>query len=387
MTALSTATRPGTASKTGPRLGVVGLGLRAAWMTQCMLDAEPDARLCTVVDPGGEEAARKRIEKDGLKSEKILDDVRFLDDLDELLRRGDELDGIVLGTRCHLHTPLAIKLLETGIPLFLEKPVAISWAQLAELRAAAEKHDEAKVVVSFPLPRTPLFEAVHAMVRSGRLGTVNQIQAFNNVNYGAVYHDSWYADTSLTGGLWLQKATHDFDYLHRLAPDARPAFVTAMHSRCAWGRDGGEPTLNQDAGSAIVQYDDGSHTAYSQNFITRKTAGARGATLTGEDATVRFDWETKSIRVTDHHTERTEDIRIGTDDSGHGGGDQRLARNFMDVVQGRAASITTLQEGLLSAATCLAARDSAHRRTVEPIPPQDGCPAPMPPDQRIEPAD
>ena len=379
MTALSTDRQPASARKTGPRLGVVGLGARAAWMTQRMLDAEPDARLAAVVDPGGEEAASKRVEKDGLKA---LDGVHFLPDLDALLRSGDELDGIVLGTRCHLHTPLAVRLLETGIPLFLEKPVSISWAQLAGLRAAAEATDTSKVVVSFPLPRTPLFEAVHAMVRSGRLGTVNQVQAFNNVSYGDVYKDSWYADTALTGGLWLQKATHDFDYLHRLAGEARPAFVTAMHSRCVWG----EPTLNQDAGSAIVQYDDGSHTAYSQNFLTKKTAGARGATLTGEDATVRFDWEQKSVRVVDHRSERTEDIHIG-DEGGHGGGDHRLARNFMDVVLGRGPSLTTLAEGLLSAATCLAARDSAHNRTVEPIPPQDGRPTPSPPPTLIEPAD
>ena len=379
MTAIATRTRPAATRTTGPRLGVVGLGVRAAWMTQRMLDAEPDARLTTVVDPGGEAAARERVEKDGLAS--LRDDVHYLPDLDALLSSGDELDGIILGTRCHLHTPLAIRLLETGIPLFLEKPVAISWEQLAGLRAAAAANDTSRVVVSFPLPRTPLFEAVHAMVRSGRLGTVNQIQAFNFVNYGDVYRDSWYADTALTGGLWLQKATHDFNCLHRLA-GSTPAFVTAVHSRCVWP----EPTLNQDAGSAIVQYADGSHAAYSQNFLTKRTAGARGATITGEDATVRFDWEQKAIRVTDHHSERTEDVRID-DEGGHGGGDPRLARNFMDVVLGRAAPLTTLAEGLLSAATCLAARDSAHRRTVEPIPPQDGRPVSLPPATIIEPAD
>ncbi len=379
MTTICTDPRPAAAKRSdGLRLGVVGLGERAAWMTKLMLDAEADARLAVVVDPGGEAAARQRIETNTLRTARR---VGFYDDIEQLLRKGDDLDGIVVGTRCHLHTPLAIRLLDVGVPLFLEKPVAISWDQLAALRGAFGAVDRDRVVVSFPLPRTPLFEAVHAMVRSGRLGTVNQVQAVNNVSYGAVYVDNWYVDCTLTGGLWLQKATHDFDYIHRLA-GAVPLFVSAMHSRQVWR----EPTLNQDAGSALVQYHDGVHACYSQNFLTRRSAGTRGATITGEDATARFDWVEKSIRVTDHRSERVENIHID-DEGGHGGGDHHLARNFLDVVLGRAPSLTPMADGLLSAATCLAARDAAHRRTVEPIPPQTDDPRPTMIDRLIEPAD
>jgi len=38
----------------------------------------------------------------------------------------EELDGIMIGTRCSLHTKMAVKVLERNIPLFLEKPVAAS---------------------------------------------------------------------------------------------------------------------------------------------------------------------------------------------------------------------------------------------------------------------
>lgn len=377
ITTISTDSRPAAIRSSHTRLGVVGLGERAAWITQLMVQADKSVRLAAVVDPGGEAAARQRIEKNELRT---ADHVGFFDDVEQLIERGDDLDGIVIGTRCHLHTPLTIRLLETGLPLFLEKPVAISWAQLDQLRHAFVGVPRERVVVSFPLVRTPIFESVHAMVRSGRLGTINQIQAFNNVNYGNVYIDNWYADCKLTGGLWLQKATHDFDYIHRLA-DATPMFVSAMHSRRVWD----EPTLNQDAGSALVQYHNGIHACYSQNFLTRRTAGTRGATITGEDATVRFDWNQKSICVTEHQQERVENIRID-DEGGHGGGDHALARNFLDVVLGRGESLTPMHDGLLSAATCLAARDAAHRRTVEPIPPQDGKPAPAMVQREIEPS-
>src|SRR6185295_13482490 len=128
-------------------------------------------------------------------------------------------------------------------------------------------------------------------------------------------------DYGLTGGLWLQKATHDFDYITQLL-DSRPVSVTAMHSRVAYGGsqppgldcsqcnltdtcrespknltlrgdDGGTlnfqiPTersdhaccfsssiRNQDAGSAIILYENGAHAAYSQNFVSRRSAGLR----------------------------------------------------------------------------------------------------------------
>ncbi len=382
------------------RLAAIGLGERAAWMLQAMVETAESmegvsVRLDALVDPNPTQAD-EQIEKYKLPCATAM--ARY-DDVEAFLDAGVDVDGLVLGTRCHLHTPIAVKLVGLGLPLFLEKPVAISWAQLVELRDAYRDAKSSQVVVSFPLRRTPIFEAVCEVVASGRLGTINQIQAVNNVNYGNVYVDNWYREYDLAGGLWLQKATHDFDYMHHLArlsgPTQSPAnmlqknqgdhakntentgekrgnagenvggvpvFVTAMHSRQHWQ----EPVLNQDSGSALIQYHNGVHACYTQNFLTRKTAGLRGATITGDAGTVRFDWVAATIRVIDHDQDRVDDIRID-DGVGHGGGDHRLARNFLDVILGRDESITPLRHGLLSAATCLAARDAANRRTVERI--------------------
>ncbi len=348
---------PGAVRPATIRLAAIGLGERAAWMIKLMAEADPDVRLEALIDPDPR-SAQERIDANQLPCVKRL--ARY-DDVDDFLADGADVDGVVLGTRCHLHTPIAVKLAATGWPVFLEKPVAIDWAQLDELHAAYDQRSD-RVVVSFPLRRTPIFEAVQDFIRAGRLGTINQVQAVNNVSYGAVYVDKWYRDYALTGGLWLQKATHDFDYLHHLV-ESTPIRVSAMHSRRVWA----EPVLHQDAGSALVQYANGAHVCYSQNFITRRSAGRRGATVTGEDGTVAFDWNAKSVRFVDHREERVEDLRIDAD-AGHGGGDQRLARNFIDVILGRAPSLTPLDDGLLSAATCLAARDAANRRAVEPIP-------------------
>jgi predicted dehydrogenase len=354
------APRPVPARPDTIRMAVIGLGERSAWMLRLMADAEPGVRVEVIVDPHRAAARRRAVEADL----PLAAAPASFDDVDEFVEAAPAVDGVILGTRCLLHTPIAVKLSPLGIPLFIEKPVAISWAQLAQVRDAypAERADH--VVVSFPLRRTPLFDAVVDIVRGGRLGVINQLQAVNFVSYGNVYVDNWYRHYELCGGLWLQKATHDFDYLHYLA-DARPLWVTAMHTQAVWR----PPVLNQDAGSAIVQYDTGVHAGYTQNFLTRRQAGRRGATITGDEGTVSFNWESQKLRFVDHTRDRVDEVEVKAE-GGHNGGDHALARNFLDVVLGRAPSLTPLADGLLSAATCLAARDAAHRRTVEPIPPQ-----------------
>ncbi|MFT3784862.1 MAG: Gfo/Idh/MocA family oxidoreductase [Tepidisphaeraceae bacterium] len=340
------------------RVAIVGLGERAAWMASLIRKADTHVEVAAVVDPDPSKAR----ERAGKASLELTDSTAWFESIDALLDDDRPLDGIVIGTRCNLHTPLAVRLAKHSAALFLEKPVAISWSQYRELRAAMQ-HRTDDVVVSFPLRRTPLFEAAKHIVDSGRLGTLSQIQAFNNVPYGAVYVDTWYRDYDLDGGLWLQKATHDFDYLHALA-DSAPVAVMAMHSRQVWQA----PVKHQDAGSAILRYASGLHTSYVQNFIARRKAGARGATLIGEKATLTFDWYTNVIRVVEHEHDRVDEIKIDADSAGHGGGDGRLAQNFVDVMRGRSASLTPIVDGLLSVATCLAARDSAATGQLTHIP-------------------
>ena len=59
---------------------------------------------------------------------------------------------------------------------------------------------------------------------------MNQVQAVNYVPYGGVYYArETYRDFDVTGGMWLQKATHDFDCLNALlgTPTAVSAVMTA----------------------------------------------------------------------------------------------------------------------------------------------------------------
>lgn len=364
------------------RLAVVGMGRRAMGLLRVLRELDGQIELAGLVDADPQKVRRELAEAK-IEAQNVL----VMDSVESIVRRRDEFDGVLIGTRCHLHTPLAVELAQARLPLFLEKPVAITTEQLEALAQAYQGRED-QVVVSFPLRVTPLFLEVLDIVRSGRLGVINQIQAINNVNYGDVYYTTWYRRFDENGGLWLQKATHDLDYITLLA-GARPASVAAMISRQAYddpataalldaplhAPDADEakaelaklPVRHQDAGSAVIMFENGLHAVYTQNFVTRRTAIRRGAVITGQAGTLEFDWPTDSIHVVDHGKHRIDRIEVKATDEGHGGGDHALLRNFIGVMRGKEVSQTTLIDGLVSAAACLAARKSANTHTYQPV--------------------
>jgi predicted dehydrogenase len=387
------------------RLAVIGMGARASSILELMRQLDADVQLAAVADPD-EVGVWQRLRRLGISQ----GETKIYPSAEYMLEHADHYDGVIIGTPCNLHTPTAIMVAETRLPLLLEKPVAITHEQLVSLRDAFRGQEDS-VVVSFPLRYTPLFAQALEMVRSGRLGTINQVQAINNVPYGGVYFGQWYRNFDQSGGLWLQKATHDFDYINLLV-GSRPIQIAATVTqriyggdmphdlRCSAcdlvetcmesprnialrGDDGGmymgssdksdhwcafsKGIKNQDAGSALILYEDSSHASYSQNFVTRRSAYRRGAVVTGYLATLEFDWASESIRVVEHHSDRVDRFEVPAN-LHHSGGDHVLVKNFLDVVRSLEKSMASLHDGLLSAAMCLSARESSRGHTFQPVP-------------------
>jgi predicted dehydrogenase len=376
------------------RLAIIGCGARLADLMGRIMDLEPGTQLVAVADPD-EGGARTRLEEHRVP----IDATRFHPDARTLLQDADAFDGIMIGTRCHLHAEIGAQTAATDLPVFLEKPVGITPEQLDALSQAFAGREN-RVLVSFPLRFSPLFLRVEEILASGRLGIINQIQAVNNIPYGGVYFATWYRSYEETGGLWLQKATHDVDCINAIAR-AAPTRVAAMTSktvftgdkpytlRCsacpdtdtclespeqllARGDTGGmaewsddpaqmdhwcvfsDGIRHPDAGSALIQYANGIHAVYSQNFVTRRQAARRGAIITGYLGTLEYDFPSNHIRIVDHHRDKTELETIDTGGRAHFGGDVPLLTHFLEMTRGEAVSRLPLSTGLISAATCIA---------------------------------
>ena len=372
-------------------VGVIGFGLRVGNIFEGLYKNEQGVKvnLAAICDPKD----RKKLEEDLTGRELPYENTNFYTDAEEMLDN-EKLDGVMIGTRCNLHTDFAVMVLQRKIPLFLEKPVAINYEQFQKLKAAGERA-ESEVVVSFPLRITAMVDQVKDLIKRLDIGPIQHVAAFNYPTYGGDYYHNWYRDASLTGGLFLQKATHDLDYINHIV-EQKPVEICAMTSKqvmkgdkpaglkcedcpekmtcgegpyqtikvrgdyshgeyCCYAEDTG----NEDSGTVIVRYESGMHVVYTQNFFTRnKHAAKRGAIIAGVGGVVEFDWQTSEIIVRKHY--ETGEIRSKVETIAfHGGGDINLINNFIGVMLGTEKSKTPLEQGLLSAYMCLKAKESA----------------------------
>lgn len=368
------------------KLGIIGYGSRMSNFVDRIMETEK-AIPVAIADPDLDGAKKRAAERN-------LTGITYYADAEEMLRQ-ETLDGICIGTRCSSHTHFALLAAEYGVPVFLEKPVATNESDLARLSTLL--HQNEQFLVSFPLRFTKIVNCVKEIIDSGKIGDVQHVQAYNNVPYARGYYHKWYRDESETGGLFLQKSTHDFDYINYLLGGIKPVRICAMESKqifkgnkpaglmckdcnersfcpespenvksygdryeiskeyyCCFAEDTG----NHDSASVIIEYETGMHVVYSQNFIARKGAKKRGARLFGYFGTVEFDFNTGIVTVYHHNEEIVETYQV-TNTGHHYGGDNILAQNFVDMLGRTAPSKAPLWEGILSADMCLKARTSA----------------------------
>lgn len=368
------------------RIVFIGVGTRIAHIYSQITQWEA-VSIAAICDPDAN-GARQRLEGKGAdlsgtvfydagEHEKMLDDICP--------------DGVLIGTRCNLHATLAVSVLRRGIPLFLEKPVGLTDAELQLLEEANSSRNN--TVVSFPLRLSLLAQTAKKIVDSGTLGPIAQIQAVNNVPYGRGYFKKWYRDDSITGGLFLQKATHDVDVI-RYVTGFEPVTVSAVKSKVIFTGDrpaglrcsicpekrscpesvytltriAKEPTQpdtcsfavdtgNEDSGTMLLMDAEGRHAVYTQNFVVRKQAGKRQVRIIGLKATLEFNFTDGLLTIFHHYENRVETHRVDMQD-GHAGGDPLLARSFLDVMEGK-PSPSPLADGIISARICLRAKQSS----------------------------
>jgi predicted dehydrogenase len=113
---------------------------------------------------GHEEKAAKLGEKYGIPN------TYFYDDYNAMLASGD-VDAVYLALPNWAHVDFAVRTLDAGIHLLLEKPMAVTVAQCQRICDAADRTG-AKLMIAYRLHHEPgILEALRA-VRAGELGTL-----------------------------------------------------------------------------------------------------------------------------------------------------------------------------------------------------------------------
>lgn len=149
------------------RVAVVGYGLAGAVFHAPLIAAEPRMRLAVVVTSSGERAEQARAEHAG---------VRVVGTVDEMFADPSGIDLVVVATPNRSHASIALRTIEAGIPVVVDKPLTVTSAEAREVIDAAERRG---VMLSVFQNRRwdSDFRTVRGLIDAGRLGRVQRFES------------------------------------------------------------------------------------------------------------------------------------------------------------------------------------------------------------------
>lgn len=227
-----------------PVLGFIGAGNYAARMLIPAFKAA-DAQFHTIVTAGGINGVIHG-EKAGF-AEASTDMAAML--------ANPAINSVVIVTRHDTHARFVIQALQAGKHVFVEKPLAIHHAELAEVQAAydaAHQSDQSgkgpQLMVGFNRRFSPQVQKMKALLQA-----VKDPKSFiMTMNAGAIPANHWTQDNAVGGGRIIGEACHFIDLMRFLAGSP----IVSIQAR----RMGDAPgmVITEDKASITLGFEDGS---------------------------------------------------------------------------------------------------------------------------------
>ena len=231
------------------RIGLIGLGgMGSAHVNN--INSLSNCRLTAVCD----------WKEERLKNSNIKEDVRKFTDDDEFFAYG-EFDAVMIAVPHYQHVELAIRAMEEGKHVLVEKPVSVQKKMALELVEAVKKHPELKVGAMFNQRTLPAHVKIKQLLTSGELGKIRRINwIITNWFRTQAYYDSgdWRATwRGEGGGVLLNQCPHQLDLMQWFF--GMPERVTSIASIGKY-----HDIEVEDEVTAILEYPEG----YTGVFVT-----------------------------------------------------------------------------------------------------------------------
>lgn len=261
------------------------------------------------------------------------------DSVEELLGDADAID-ICLPT--HLHFDLGKAALEMGKPVFIEKPLASDASQARELIALAEKKDVI-LAVGHVVRFFPEFRMARDLVRSGAIGTPSIARTRRG---GLAPKSPWFADYAVSGGVLLDLAIHDFDWLRWTLGEVQSVFSQSVgFSRGTWP-DYALSTLVFESGAI----------AHVESTWMDPGGGRVTFEVCGSGGMIEHDSRrTQTLRTSVSGSPTAQESPLGSSDDPY----YNQLKNFVECVSADLPPAVPGEEGFRSLAVALAAVESA----------------------------
>ena len=383
------------------RIAIVGLGSRGIGCFGNMLVKRDDAEIAALCDPNPVRARAA--------AERLQVNAPIYTSMDEMAKK-EKLDGVIITSPDSCHHDCAITALNHGWNVLIDKPLATNVADGRDIIETARKTGKT-VMIGFNLRHNLVLKRLKEIIDAGTLGKIFLAENREFYDGGRTYMSRWNRLFSQTGGLWIHKASHDFDIFNWLLGFPKPLRVASFaavnvlnregipfpleaghepgpscnecyyREKCKdryllppqaqpqWGSeaaavDGYVKNLcmylsdkdNHDNGLAMVEYENNIKVSLFETFICHK--GDRIYTIVGDRGLAEVSLHNRTITVTPRWEGEVVTYRIPEVEGGHEGADPGLLDTFCKVLRGEVTANSTAEHGLLATALGQAAEMS-----------------------------
>ncbi len=219
------------------RIAVIGAGNRGSFLLRHLLELEGTevVAVCDIL-PERADAAATAVAQKGGAARTFTDYRRLLDEM-------KDLDAVVQATPDFTHREIDIAVLERGLHLYAEKPLALTVEDCRAVRDAARRA-RGLMQVGFQLRHDPARAAAMRWIHSGRAGRVLLCHGMRHG--GDLPRDiPWYFDRTKCGDIVVDQGIHILD-LFRWAIGRPPL-------RC-YGDGGATLFVNEPPGRTVMDH-------------------------------------------------------------------------------------------------------------------------------------
>jgi UDP-N-acetylglucosamine 3-dehydrogenase len=310
------------------RIGIVGTGFMAR--VHAKRYREMDATVSAVAAPSGPVP---------FITEHALDAEAYEDAT--ALCESATVDAIDLCTPSDTHADLVAIAAEYGLDTFVEKPVAPTLSD-AERIAATVADADITCMVGHVLRYFPKYERAKSLYENGEIGNPGVARARRLSPFPAWGSDDWYADHERSGGVFIDLALHDFDYLRWLWGDVKRVF--------ARNRPGPE-----EHGFATLRFANDAVGYVEASWAQEPSRGdlTTDLELAGDDGLIEFASHENTPFAMYSGDESTVESPVAMD------GYRRELDHFLECVEMNVTPDVTVEDSIDSLRISLAARESA----------------------------
>lgn len=191
---------------------ILGMGNRGTAYASKQLKFPEEMEVVAMAD-------NRRERLDSANKHLHLPEDRLFDSADSILSVPKMADIMVIATQDAQHKDHAIRAMELGYDLLLEKPISNKLEDIVTIADAAKKLGR-RVVVCHVLRYTPFYRKARELLTAGAIGEICSIEASEHVGYYHYAHSfvrgNWH-NAAASSPMILAKCCHDMDILCWLA--------------------------------------------------------------------------------------------------------------------------------------------------------------------------